>query len=72
MGRVTYEEMASVWPKSTGVYADVMNEIPKVAIGHGSGLFSALRKPLRPGLIEARRLAGGTAIHVYRPIRGNT
>jgi hypothetical protein len=50
----------------------VMNEIPKVAIGHGSGLFSALRKPLRPGLIEARRLAGGTAIHVYRPIRGNT
>jgi dihydrofolate reductase len=30
MGRVTYEEMAAVWPKSTGVYADVMNEIPKV------------------------------------------
>src|SRR3954470_15913338 len=30
MGRVTYEEMASVWPSATGVYADVMNEIPKV------------------------------------------
>ena len=30
MGRSTYEDMASVWPKSTGVYADVMNEIPKV------------------------------------------
>jgi dihydrofolate reductase len=30
MGRTTYEDMASVWPKSTGVYADVMNEIPKV------------------------------------------
>lgn len=30
MGRVTYEEMASVWPHTTGVYADVMNEIPKV------------------------------------------
>jgi dihydrofolate reductase len=30
MGRVSYEEMATVWPKSTGVYADVMNEIPKV------------------------------------------
>lgn len=30
MGRVTYQEMASVWPNSTGVYADVMNEIPKV------------------------------------------
>ena len=30
MGRVTYEEMAAVWPNETGVYADVMNEIPKV------------------------------------------
>ena len=30
MGRTTYEDMASVWPKSTGIYADVMNEIPKV------------------------------------------
>ncbi len=30
MGRATYEAMASVWPTTTGVYADVMNEIPKV------------------------------------------
>src|SRR5215217_8078618 len=30
MGRVTYEAMASVWPMATGVYADVMNDIPKV------------------------------------------
>src|SRR5690349_24804803 len=30
MGRVTYEEMAAVWPAETGVYADVMNELPKV------------------------------------------
>ena len=30
MGRITYEDMAAVWPKSTGVYADLMNEIPKV------------------------------------------
>jgi dihydrofolate reductase len=30
MGRVTYEDMASVWPSATGVYAEVMNEIPKV------------------------------------------
>jgi dihydrofolate reductase len=30
MGRSTYEAMASVWPTATGVYADVMNEIPKV------------------------------------------
>jgi dihydrofolate reductase len=27
MGRATYEAMASVWPNTTGVYADVMNEI---------------------------------------------
>lgn len=135
MGRATYEAMASVWPNTTGVYADVMNEIPKVvfsktltraewaesriadgdlagdidrlkrepggvilahggatfinalihdglideyrlvihpvAIGHGTGLFSALRKPLRLDLIEARPFPGGTAIHVYRPREGN-
>ncbi len=27
---VSYEEMATVWPSGTGLYADVMNEIPKV------------------------------------------
>ncbi|MCU1398019.1 MAG: bifunctional deaminase-reductase domain protein [Acidimicrobiales bacterium] len=30
MGRVTYEQMASVWPTATGEYAAPMNEIPKV------------------------------------------
>ena len=30
MGRATYEAMAAVWPNESGVYADVMNEIPKV------------------------------------------
>jgi dihydrofolate reductase len=30
MGRVTYEEMASVWPTATGEYAAPMNDIPKV------------------------------------------
>jgi len=30
MGRVTYEVMAAVWPQETGVYADVMNDVPKV------------------------------------------
>jgi riboflavin biosynthesis pyrimidine reductase len=41
--------------------------IHPVAIGHGAGLFNALSEPLRLDLIEARRFAGGTAIHVYRP-----
>ncbi len=131
MGRATYEAMAAVWPNETGVYADVMNEIPKVVfsatltradwaesriasgdlaedidrlrrepggpilahggatflhalireglideyrlvihpvvIGHGTALFSALRKPLRLDLAEARTFPTGTAIHVYRP-----
>lgn len=131
MGRVTYEDMAAVWPTTTGVYADVMNEIPKVvfsrtltsaewpdsriasgdlaqeivrlkrepggvilahggatfvdalirqglideyrlvvhpvAIGNGTGLFTALREPLRLHLIESRTFPSGTAIHVYRP-----
>lgn len=30
MGRVTYEEMAAVWPTSTSDYATPMNDIPKV------------------------------------------
>ncbi len=30
MGRVTYQEMAAVWPTSTSEYARPMNEIPKV------------------------------------------
>lgn len=30
MGRRSYEAMASVWPNEQGVYADVMNEVPKV------------------------------------------
>lgn len=30
MGRVAYQDMASVWPTSTGIYADLMNQIPKV------------------------------------------
>jgi dihydrofolate reductase len=135
MGRVTYAEMASVWPSASGVYADVMNEIPKVvfsktltradwaesriaggdlaeeigqlkrepggvilahggatfvnalirdglideyrlvihpvAIGHGTGLFSALRQPLRLDLVEARTFPSGTAIHVCRPREGS-
>jgi dihydrofolate reductase len=135
MGRVTYEAMAAVWPNETGVYADVMNTIPKVVfsatltradwaesriangvlaedidslkrepggiilahggatflhalirerlvdeyrfvihpvvIGHGTGLFSALREPLRLDLVEARTFPSGTSIHVYRPVKGN-
>ena len=70
MGRATYEAMASVWPNTTGVYADVMNEHP-VAIGHGAGLFSALREPLRLDLIEVRSFPSGTAIHVYQPKERN-
>jgi dihydrofolate reductase len=30
MGRVTYQEMASVWPTASGEYAAPMNDIPKV------------------------------------------
>lgn len=135
MGRAAYEAMSAVWPNTTGVYADVMNDVPKVVfsstltradwaesriasgdlaedidrlkrepggvilahggatfvdslirerlideyrlvihpvvIGHGTGLFSALREPLRLDLIEARTFSNGTAIHVYRPMKGN-
>ena len=41
-----------------------------VAIGHGRGLFSALREPLRLDTIEARTFSGGTAIRTCRPRSG--
>lgn len=65
MGRATYEAMASVWPTATGVYADVMNEVPKVVFS------KTLRKPLRLHLIEARTFPGGTAIHRYQAADGS-
>ncbi|MGH2752293.1 MAG: dihydrofolate reductase family protein [Actinomycetota bacterium] len=135
MGRTTYEAMSAVWPNEAGVYADVMNQIPKVVfsstltradwaesriasgdladdvshlkqepggiilahggatflhaligaglideyrlvvhpvvIGHGTGLFDALRRPLRLDLVEARTFPTGTAINVYRPVKEN-
>ena len=44
MGRTTYEAMAAVWPTTTGEYADVMNEIPKVVFS------STLTRPTGPRL----------------------
>jgi dihydrofolate reductase len=45
--------------------------IHPVVIGHGTGLFSALREPLRLDLVEARTFPSGTAIHVSRPVKEN-
>jgi dihydrofolate reductase len=45
--------------------------IHPVAIGHGTGLFGALREPLRLDLVEARTFPSGTMIHTYRPHEGN-
>lgn len=45
--------------------------IHPVVIGHGTGLFKALREPLRLDVIEARTFSSGTAVHVYRPREGN-
>jgi dihydrofolate reductase len=41
--------------------------IHPVAIGHGTGLFSALREPLQLDHLEARTFPSGTMIHTYRP-----
>jgi dihydrofolate reductase len=35
MGRRTYEDMSAAWPESSAVYAQPMNEIPKVVFSHG-------------------------------------
>lgn len=52
MGRVTYEEMAAVWPTSTSEYARPMNEIPKV-------VFS---KTLQHADWPETRIAGGDLV----------
>ena len=51
--------------------ADIARAIEANTDADLTGLFSALREPLRLDLIEARRFPGGTAIHVYRPREGN-
>jgi dihydrofolate reductase len=43
--------------------------IEPVALGNGLPLFKDLAGPLRLDLTEARSFPGGTAIHVYRPVR---
>lgn len=57
MGRRTYEDMASVWPKSTGIYADVMNNIPKV-------VFSKMLT--RADWVESRIASGDLADDIGR------
>ena len=49
MGRVTYQEMAAFWPRSTEPYAAPMNDIPKV-------VFS---KTLSPASWPTTRIARG-------------
>lgn len=43
--------------------------INPVVLGSGLPLFKDLAKPLRVELTEARTFPGGTAIHVYQPVR---
>ncbi len=56
MGRRTYESMQKVWPSSTGAYADVMNEIPKV-------VFS--KTLTRAGWAESRIASGDLAEDIH-------
>jgi hypothetical protein len=63
MGRVTYEEMAAVWPTSTSEYARPMNEIPKVVFSKTlqyadwpeTRASPAARSPKRSGVSSANR-----------------
>jgi dihydrofolate reductase len=57
MGRVTYEEMATVWPTGTSVYADVMNEIPKVVFSNTL---------TRADCVESRIASGDLADDIHR------
>lgn len=67
MGRRTYEDMASVWPNSSGIYADLMNGIPKVVF---SKTLTAAEWPesriasgeLKGDIDELKREAGGPVL----------
>jgi dihydrofolate reductase len=56
MGRTSYEQMSSLWPQSTDVYAAPMSHIPKV-------VFS---RTLADASWPTRR---ESVLHVYRPQR---
>jgi dihydrofolate reductase len=67
MGRTTYEDMASVWPKSSGVYADIMNSIPKVVFSktltHADWPESRIAGgELADGIDSLKREAGGVIV----------
>ena len=68
--RATYEAMAAVWPKETGVYADVMNEIPKVVFSSTVTRADWAESRIASGNL-ARTFPNGTALRVYRPAMGN-
>jgi dihydrofolate reductase len=60
MGRKTYQDMAAVWPKETGLYADIMNEVPKVVF---SGSLAAADWP-------ESRIAGGDLAEDIETLKG--
>ena len=67
MGRTTYEDMAAVWPKSTGVYADLMNEIPKVVFSKTLALADWPESPIASGELaddidKLKRESGGVIV----------
>jgi dihydrofolate reductase len=67
MGRVTYEEMAGYWPRSSDDYAAPMNEIPKVVfsktLGEATWAGSSIaRGDLADEIAALRRQPGGEII----------
>lgn len=67
MGRVTYQEMASVWPKETGVYAEVMNQIPKVVFSTTLASADWPESRIAGGDRTDRRVPAGGASRGDRP-----
>jgi dihydrofolate reductase len=57
MGRVTYEEMSSIWPTSSSDFAAPMNEIPKVVFS------KTLKHAAWP---ETRVASGDLAVEIER------
>ncbi|MEN0083491.1 MAG: dihydrofolate reductase family protein [Leifsonia sp.] len=58
LGRRTYEQFAAAWPPREGVFADIMNGLPKTVVTSRPGELAwnstALEQPVRDGLARLK------------------
>ncbi len=61
MGRVSYEQMSTVWPTATGDYA------APIAYGGGAAMFADLPDALHLELVASTTYSSGTTLRIFEP-----